>query len=78
MGLAEMPTNTFMQLWSQIILYPLSASIVIFLSWITVTMVTNMQIVTLKRNLHFAHFKRWKKKNRGDGLDISWYLCMEN
>lgn len=48
----------------EIILYPLSASIDIFSSWITVTMVTAVQIATLKRNFNFANFTGKKDGDR--------------
>lgn len=51
MGDMVRSSNICMQLWSWIILYPLSLSIVIFLSWITVTMVTAMQIATEKKSI---------------------------
>lgn len=64
-GITETPSvDNFMQLQSWITLYLLPVYTCIFLSWITVTMVTAMQIATLKRNLNFANFTEKEDRER--------------
>lgn len=60
--------HILMHLWSRIILYLLSRSIDIFLSWTTVSMVTAMEIATLKRTLNFSKFIG--KEDREGDIDV--------